>query len=201
MSNATISALLTNNSDAMSDVRPHDTSNLQSLKIVVDGARGCGKTTFVNALSEIAPDVPLAPGQVAMDFGRVTVDDGLVLYLFGMPGGRRYDFMWEILHDGLLGFIVILDSRHPYSFRESKSIFETMRAYAPVPYVLAANFQDIRDRWRVNDLRIALHIPADVPIIPCVATERESVKRVILTLLEQIVDAIDEADVDSGAAL
>ena len=72
---------------------------------------------------------------VAMDFGRITVDEDLVLYLFGTPGQKRFDFMWEILSEGMLGFIVMVDSTRPETFREARSILETFRAYAPTPYV------------------------------------------------------------------
>ncbi len=84
---------------------------------------------------------------VAMDFGRITVDDDLVLYLFGTPGQKRFDFMWEILSEGMLGFVVMVDSTRPETFREARSILETFRAYAPTPYVVAANKQDQEDAW------------------------------------------------------
>src|SRR5689334_25213228 len=93
-----------------------------------------------------------------MDFGRITVDADLVLYLFGTPGQKRFDFMWEILAEGMLGFVVMVDSTKPETFREAKSILETFRAYAPTPYVVAANKQDIPDAWPADDLRIALQI-------------------------------------------
>ena len=92
-----------------------------------------------------------------MDFGRITVDDDLVLYLFGTPGQRRFDFMWEILSEGMLGFIVMVDSTRPETFREARSILETFRAYAPTPYVVAANKQDMKDAWEVEDMRHVLH--------------------------------------------
>ena len=79
---------------------------------------------------------------MAMDFGRITVDENLVLYLFGTPGQKRFDFMWEILSEGMLGFIVMIDSTRPETFREARSILETFRAYAPTPYIVAANKQD-----------------------------------------------------------
>jgi len=85
-----------------------------------------------------------------MDFGRITVDEDLVLYLFGTPGQKRFDFMWEILSEGMLGFIVMEDSTRPETFREARSILETFRAYAPTPYVVAANKQDLDDAWEVE---------------------------------------------------
>jgi uncharacterized protein len=180
----------------MNNVHNQNVSNPTTVKLVVDGSSGCGKTTFVNALSDIQSDMQAASSSqsVAMDFGRIQIDDDSVLYLFGMPGGRRYDFMWDVLKDGLLGFIVILDSRYPSKFRESRRILETFRAYIPTPYVIAANFQDYPEAWGISDLRIALRIPAEIAVIPCVATEKESVKAVLIALLEKVIEDLDVPD-------
>jgi signal recognition particle receptor subunit beta len=124
---------------------------------------------------------------VAMDFGRITVDADLVLYLFGTPGQKRFEFMWEILSEGMLGFVVMVDSTRPETFREAKSILETFRAYAPTPYVVAANKQDHEEAWSIEDLRIALRLAPEVKLIPCVATDREKVKNVLLELLYSIL--------------
>ena len=132
-----------------------------------------------------------------MDFGRITVDEDLVLYLFGTPGQRRFDFMWEILSEGMLGFIVLLDSVRPETFREARSILDTFRSYAPVPYVVAANKQDLEDAWSPEDLRIALRIPNDVKVLPCVATDKESVKQVLLELLYLILELMDREEEES----
>ncbi len=110
---------------------------------------------------------------MAMDFGRITVDEDLVLYLFGTPGQRRFDFMWEILSEGMLGFIVMVDSTRPETFREARSILETFRAYAPTPYVVAANKQDRPDAWDVDDMRVALRLDSKIKI----AAVRGSQKR------------------------
>ena len=124
---------------------------------------------------------------VAMDFGRITVDDELMLYLFGTPGQRRFDFMWEILSEGMLGFIVMVDSARPETFREARSILETFRAYAPTPYVVAANKQDMKDAWDLDDMRVALRLDPKVKFLPCVARDKESVKKVLLELLYTIL--------------
>ena len=126
---------------------------MQTVKMVVTGPFNAGKTEFIRSVSEI--DVVSTERKisseaekvketttVAMDFGRITVDEDLVLYLFGTPGQKRFDFMWEILSEGMLGFIVMVDSTRPETFREARSILETFRAYAPTPYVVAANKQD-----------------------------------------------------------
>jgi signal recognition particle receptor subunit beta len=128
---------------------------------------------------------------VAMDFGRITVGDDLVLYLFGTPGQRRFDFMWEILSEGMLGFIVMIDSNRPETFKEGRRILETFRAYAPTPYIVAANKQDIKDAWSLEDMRIALRLAPDVKLLPCVATDINMVKNVFLNLLYSVLAVID----------
>lgn len=171
---------------------------MQTVKMVVTGPFNSGKTQFIQSVSEI--DVVSTERKisseaervkesttVAMDFGRITVDADLVLYLFGTPGQKRFEFMWEILSEGMLGFVVMVDSTRPETFREAKSILETFRAYAPTPYVVAANKQDHDEAWTIEDLRIALRLAPEVKLIPCVATDRERVKNVLLELLYSIL--------------
>jgi signal recognition particle receptor subunit beta len=175
---------------------------VQTVKIVVTGPFSAGKTQFIQTVSEI--DVVSTERKitseserikerttVAMDFGRITVDDDLVLYLFGTPGQKRFDFMWEILSEGMLGFVVLIDSVRPETFREARTILDTFRAYAPTPYVVAANKQDLEDAWGVDDLRIALRIDSDVKLLPCVAQDRESVRNALLELLYSILEEMD----------
>src|SRR5580765_5903043 len=175
---------------------------MQTIKMVVTGPFAAGKTQFIGSISEIAvvrterrvsddTRAVKSATTVAMDFGRITIDRDLVLYLFGTPGQRRFDFMWEILAEGMLGFVVMVDSTKPETFREAKSILETFRAYAPTPYVVAANKQDIPDAWPADDLRIALRIEDNVKLLPCVAREKESVKNVLLQLLYAILEEMD----------
>ncbi len=175
---------------------------MQTVKMVITGPFASGKTEFIRSISEIEVvsterDIKTPAEQVkdqttvAMDFGRITVDDDLVLYLFGTPGQRRFDFMWEILAEGMLGFVVMVDSSKPETFREAKSILETFRAYAPTPYVVAANKQDHPDAWSPEDLRIALRIEEGVKLLPCVAREKESVKNVLLELLYSILEEME----------
>lgn len=171
---------------------------MQAVKMVVTGPFSSGKTQFIQSVSEI--DVVSTERKissdaekikesttVAMDFGRITVDDELVLYLFGTPGQKRFDFMWEILSEGMLGFVVMVDSTRPETFREAKSILETFRAYAPTPYVVAANKQDMQEAWELDDLRIALRLNPAVKLLPCTATNKERVKEVLLELLYSIL--------------
>jgi small GTP-binding protein len=171
---------------------------MQTVKMVVTGPFNAGKTEFIKSVSEI--DVVSTERKitsqsekiketttVAMDFGRITVDEDLVLYLFGTPGQKRFDFMWEILSEGMLGFVVMVDSTRPETFREARSILETFRAYAPTPYIVAANKQDKPDAWDVLDMKLALRLDARVKILPCVAVNKESVKTVLLELLYSIL--------------
>jgi small GTP-binding protein len=177
---------------------------MQTVKIVVTGPFNGGKTEFIRSVSEI--DVVSTERKisseaekiketttVAMDFGRITVDNDLVLYLFGTPGQKRFDFMWEILSEGMLGFIVIVDSTRPETFREARSILETFRAYAPTPYVVAANKQDVRDAWDIDDMRLALRLDSKVKLLSCVATDKEKVKSILLELLYGILAEIEES--------
>jgi len=176
---------------------------MQTVKMVITGPFSSGKTEFIRSISEIEVASTergiTSDGEkeqkdvttVAMDFGRITVDDDLVLYLFGTPGQRRFDFMWEILAEGMLGFIVMVDSAKPETFREAKSILETFRAYAPTPYVVAANKQDHPDAWSPEDLRIALRIEPEVKLLPCVAREKDSVRDVLLELLYTILEEME----------
>ncbi|MEJ2556388.1 MAG: ATP/GTP-binding protein [Anaerolineae bacterium] len=176
---------------------------MQTVKMVITGPFSAGKTEFIRSISEI--DVVSTERKisseaervkeettVAMDFGRITVDDDLVLYLFGTPGQRRFDFMWEILSEGMLGFIVLIDSVRPETFREAKHILEIFRSYAPTPYVVAANKQDLPDAWSSEDLRIALKIDSNIKVLPCVATDKEQVKNVLLELLYSILEIMEE---------
>ncbi|MFU8773269.1 MAG: GTP-binding protein [Anaerolineales bacterium] len=173
-----------------------------TLKMVVTGPFNSGKTEFIRSVSEIdvvSTEKKISSGSerikntttVAMDFGRITIDKELVLYLFGTPGQKRFDFMWEILSEGMLGFVVMVDSTRPETFRESRSILETFRAYAPTPYVVTANKQDCQDAWDVEDMRIALRLDPNVKLLPCVAWDKESVKIVLLELLFSILAEMD----------
>jgi len=173
-----------------------------TVKMVVTGPFNSGKTEFVQSISEIdvvsternisqEAERIKSTTTVAMDFGRITVDDDLVLYLFGTPGQRRFDFMWEILSQGMLGFVVLVDSARPETFREAKSILETFRAYAPTPYIVAANKQDMDDAWAVEDLRVALRLDPEIKMLPCIATDTASVKVVLLELLYGILEEME----------
>jgi signal recognition particle receptor subunit beta len=95
----------------------------------------------------------------------------------------------------MLGFIVMVDSTRPETFREARSILETFRAYAPTPYVVAANKQDCDDAWEVDDIKVALRLDPKVKYLPCVSTNKETVKKVLLELLYSIL-----AEMESGGS-
>ena len=178
---------------------------MQTVKMVITGPFSSGKTEFIQSVSEI--DVVATERKitsdaekiketttVAMDFGRITIDDDLVLYLFGTPGQKRFDFMWEILSEGMLGFVVMVDSSRPETFREARRILETFRAYAPTPYIVTANKQDLSDAWDVADMRIALRLSPEIKLLPCVATDKETVKAVLLELLYGILEKMEAGE-------
>ncbi len=181
---------------------------MQTVKMVVTGPFNSGKTSFIGSISEIAvvrterkiTDTTRRVKQfttVAMDFGRITVDQDLVLYLFGTPGQKRFDFMWEILSEGMLGFVVLVDSARPETFREARRILDAFSSYSDTPFVIAANKQDDEDAWPPEDLRLALELDPSVRVLPCIAHNRASVKQVLLELLYVILDKTPDDSIPS----
>ncbi len=174
----------------------------QAVKIVVTGPFSAGKTTLIRTISEITvlsteKDITdhtksrKAETTVAMDFGRITIDRDLVLYLFGTPGQDRFDFMWEILGEGMLGYVLLIDSTRPDSLEEAVGILEAFRKMARVPFVVALNRSAGMDPSDEDRVRSVLELGDDVPVVPCDATDRESVKAVLLALLYSVVDQLD----------
>ncbi|MFE3633822.1 ATP/GTP-binding protein [Streptomyces sp. NPDC059168] len=173
-------------------------------KIVVAGGFGVGKTTLVTAVSEITPlqtealmteasegtdDLTATPGKstttVAMDFGRLTLDDDLVLYLFGTPGQQRFWFMWDDLVRGAIGAVVLADTRRLKDCFPALDYFES----CGLPYVVAVNHFDDSELFEPEDVREALTIPAHIPVLTMDARRRISV---IETLLALVGHALDE---------
>jgi len=170
-----------------------------SLKILITGDVGAGKTEFIRTVSEI--DIVSTDKRVtdefkdlkekttvAMDFGRITVDEGLVLHLFGTPGQVRFDFMWEILSLGMLGYIILFDSSRPDTCWNTRRIIDFFEALDDVPYVVVANKQDMEGALAPEDVAYILAIDdTPVPVLSCVATEKESVKAILLCLFQRIM--------------
>jgi signal recognition particle receptor subunit beta len=175
-----------------------------AVKIVVTGPFAAGKTTMIRTISEItvlSTEKAVSEGEgarktdttVAMDFGRITIDRDLVLYLFGTPGQDRFDFMWEILSEGMLGYVLLVDAERPESLDEAGSILRAFRTMAHVPFVVGYNRSNGLDDAEEGRIRGALDIDQDVAIVPCDVTDRESVKGVLLALLYAVVDSLDTA--------
>ncbi|MEZ0112410.1 signal recognition particle receptor subunit beta [Catenulispora sp. EB89] len=169
------------------------TTTTVALKIAVVGPLGVGKTTFVTSVSDIAPlttEEPMsgpAPAgapptktttTVAMDFGRISLDDRVVLYLFGTPGQERFWFLWDGLVEGALGAIVLVDVRR---LEESFDVLERLEDRG-VPFVVAANCFPDAPLYPVEDLRAAMDLPLSVPVVLCDARERSSCRDVLLDL-------------------
>ena len=181
-----------------------------SLKVVVTGPFAAGKTTFIQAVSETAvvsteqrvSDATASLKRqttVAMDFGRLTIDSDLVLSLFGTPGQKRFDFMWEILAEGMLGFIVLVDAARAESLAEAGEILAFFRDIASVPYVVAVNKAGTDAHAAVAEVRGQLQLPDAVRVVACDARQRDSVKAVLIELLYAVLADLDAAREDRAA--
>lgn len=174
----------------------------QAVKVVVTGPFSAGKTTLIRTISEITvlsterniTDETRSRKEettVAMDFGRITIDRELVLYLFGTPGQERFDFMWEILGEGMLGYLLLIDAEREDSLAEAIGIHDAFGRMARVPYVVAVNRADVLDPAQEARIRDALGVDSHIPVLPCDATDKESVKAVLLALLYSVLEEVE----------
>jgi uncharacterized protein len=126
-----------------------------------------------------------------MDFGRITVSDDVVLYLFGTPGQERFSFMWDTLSEGMLGFVMLVDGKNQRSFADARAMIAYFNALSDVTFVVALNRVDAEDEEGVAAIRSELGLPEGVPLLPVDARNRESVKAILLALLYSILDTAE----------
>ncbi|HUG84279.1 MAG TPA: ATP/GTP-binding protein [Euzebya sp.] len=171
------------------------TSAPTSVKVVFTGPYGVGKTTMIRTLSEInvlTTERRVAMGDeqkgkgsttVAMDFGRLTIDADLQLYLFGTPGQKRFDFMWEILSEGMLGFVVMLDHTRPDSVLEAIEILAYFTQRADVPHIIGINkVPPGEDERAIRVARHQLRVGEEVRVAVADARDRDSAKDLLIEL-------------------
>lgn len=173
-----------------------------SVKIIIAGGFGVGKTTMIGSISEIDPisteaaitDVAAGVDDltgvdskttttVALDFGRITVDESIVLYLFGTPGQDRFAFLWDDLVEGALGAIVLVDTRRIDQCYRAVDYFERRS----IPFVVGVNPFDGAVQYDLEEVGEALDLPADVPMVTCDARDRSAVKGTLIALLDHLL--------------
>lgn len=185
---------------------PSEASSLNeqvsAVKFVVAGGFGVGKTTFIGAVSEVRPltteaamtsvsagidDGSMVASKttttVALDFGRISIDPTLILYLFGTPGQERFGFMWDDLAVGAIGGIALVDTRRIDDSFVAIDWFEAR----DVPFIVAVNSFDDAEKFSLEEIREALGVPDAIPVMACDARSKADVKAVLLGLVDHLV--------------
>lgn len=183
-----------------SEVSP---DQVTAVKFVIAGGFGVGKTTFIGAVSEVKPLTTEAAmttvstgvddtthvaskttTTVALDFGRISIDPTLILYLFGTPGQERFGFMWDDLAVGAVGGVALVDTRRIDDSFVAIDWFEARG----VPFVVGVNTFDGAERFGVDEIREALGVDPAIPVLPCDARSKDEVKTVLVALVQHLVD-------------
>ena len=178
------------------------------LKLVVTGPFAAGKTTLIETVSEVAivgtervvtdeTRGVKAQTTVAMDFGRITFGDECTLFLFGTPGQRRFEVMWEILSEGMIGFILLVNAADRRSAEEAAHILEQFRRYADVPYLVGVTHLDEIEAdgaGVVAAVRDFLAVPEEVTVRACDARDLKDVKSLLLTILSEVLERVERAE-------
>jgi signal recognition particle receptor subunit beta len=181
--------------------------------VVITGPFSAGKTTLIQTISEVAivgtdRDVTDETKSVkerttvAMDFGRITFASDLTLFLFGTPGQRRFEVMWEILSEGMIGFILLVHAGDDRSIEEASHILDTFRQYADVPYVVGVTHLDEVDASEEETfakVRKKLDLPETVELMACDPREREHVKTLMLSILFGVMGRLELTPAATGS--
>jgi signal recognition particle receptor subunit beta len=179
----------------------------EPLKIVVSGPFAAGKTTLIETISDVTvlgtekrvTDSSSAIKDrttVGLDYGRIALGDNLALALFGTPGQRRFDMMWEILSQGMLGFIVLVNAQDPRSAIEAIHILDAFHGYADVPYLIGVTHLDGTEEQAeaaLSRVRRAMDLPSEIPVLACDPRNRADVKKLLLEILQGVMARLDAA--------
>ncbi len=174
-------------------------------KIVVTGPFNAGKTTFIRTISEITvlsteQSVTGDEGRrgdrttVAMDFGRITAGPDLALYLYGTPGQERFEFMWDILAEGMIGFVLMVDAARGDSMEEARRIRTHFAELADTPFIVAINKAEGDESALIAEVRGGLELPESVPVVVVDARDRDDVKGALVTFLRSVLAQLEQRD-------